>query len=45
MIVSNNLNVKEIWKISLIVQKIYQISKMSDMSIIVIYQAMSLIIL
>jgi hypothetical protein len=38
MIVSNTLNVKEILKIYLIEQKI-QITKMSDMSITVIYHA------
>ena len=38
MIVSNTLNAKEILKIYLIEQKIYiQITKMSDMSITVIY--------
>jgi hypothetical protein len=38
MIISNTLNVKEILRIYLIEQKIYiQITKMSDMSITVIY--------
>jgi len=46
VIVSNSLNVKEILKIYLIEQKIYiQITKMSDMSIRVIYHGISLTVL
>jgi hypothetical protein len=45
VIVSNTVNVKEIFKIYLIEEKIYPITKMSDTSITVIYHGMSLIVL